>query len=86
MDPPTLIPLHLGTLHPFESYLTAALTLGPFVVVAVVVTLVSRRDRRAEAEERAGGRAQATREAERFRDEEGGWASTDTAARQSVQQ
>jgi hypothetical protein len=45
--------LHLGPLHPAEAYLTTALALAPFVVVAVVVALVSRRDRRTADLERA---------------------------------
>jgi hypothetical protein len=41
------VPLHLGALHPAESWVLAALTLVPFVVLALVVALASRRDRRA---------------------------------------
>jgi hypothetical protein len=46
------LPLHLGGLHPMESLLMGGLALAPFVILAVVVTVVSRRDRRAEREER----------------------------------
>jgi hypothetical protein len=38
--------LHLGALHPAEAYLMTALALAPFVVVAVIIAVVSRRDRR----------------------------------------
>jgi hypothetical protein len=75
-----VVPLHLGALHPMETLLMAALALGPFVILAVVVTVVSRRDRRAEACERG----QATREATAR--EGAGSTTSDTAAPQSVQQ
>ena len=71
----TAIPLHLGALHPLETLAMTVLALGPFVILAVVVTIVSRRDRRAQAtrEERAaGGETSST--------------TTDTAAPHSVQQ
>jgi hypothetical protein len=54
------VPLHLGGLHPVETLLMGVLALGPFVILAVVVTVVSRRDRRDEREQ-----TQATREGTR---------------------
>jgi type VI protein secretion system component VasK len=48
-----VIALHLGALHPMETLAMGVLALGPFVILAVVVTIVSRRDRRAQAGERA---------------------------------
>jgi len=47
-----LVPLHMGSLHAAEAYAMAALALGPFVVLAIVITVVSRRDRRAEEQDR----------------------------------
>jgi hypothetical protein len=72
-----LIPLHLGALHPVETLAMGVLALGPFVILAVVVTIVSRRDRRAEA--------QATRERS-ARWEAANSTTSDTAAPQSVQE
>jgi hypothetical protein len=80
---PMVLAQHLGALHPLETLAMAALTLGPFVVLAVVVAVVSRRDRRAES---AG---QATRDEparEPGREGSSGSTTTDTAAPQSVQQ
>jgi hypothetical protein len=37
-------PLHLGGLHPIEQVLVYALAFGPFVVLAVVVYVVRKRD------------------------------------------
>ena len=37
-------PLHLGALHPFEQLLVLLVAFGPFVVLAVVVYVVRRRD------------------------------------------
>jgi flagellar biosynthesis/type III secretory pathway M-ring protein FliF/YscJ len=74
-----LLPLHLGALHPMETVAMAALALGPFVILAVVVKVVSRRDRRSQADEDA--RAQATREGASARDDTGS-TTTDTAAPQ----
>lgn len=48
---PSLLPLHLGALHPMETLVMAVLALGPFVILALVVTVVSRRDRRTETGE-----------------------------------
>jgi hypothetical protein len=39
-----LVPLHLGSLHPYETALLALLAFGPFVVLAVVVVVMRRRD------------------------------------------
>ena len=71
---------HLGALHPAETLAMTALTVGPFVVLAVVVAVVSRRDRRSDADG-----AQATRVVP-GRAEPGESTTTDTAAPQSVQQ
>jgi hypothetical protein len=38
------VPLHLGGLHPYETLLLALLAFGPFVVLAVVVMVMRRRD------------------------------------------
>jgi hypothetical protein len=87
-----LQPLHLGALHPVETLAMAVLALGPFVILAVVVTVVSRRDRRADAEARhgepgtgCGAGGQATREERAARDDARS-TTTDTAAPHSVQQ
>lgn len=45
--------MHLGPLHPVEAYAMTALALAPFVVLAVVIMVVSRRDRRAMEQEQA---------------------------------
>jgi Na+-translocating ferredoxin:NAD+ oxidoreductase RnfE subunit len=37
-------PLHLGSLHGYETVLLAVLAFGPFVVLAVVVTVMRRRE------------------------------------------
>jgi hypothetical protein len=59
--PPLLVVGHLGALHPVESWALVGLALVPFLVLAVVVALASRRDRRAEAQADDEDR-QATRE------------------------
>ncbi len=89
ISPPALEPLHLGALHPVETLAMAVLALGPFLILAAVVTVVSRRDRRAEAREAA----QATRDAPRDSRPDRPDAkaptndtATDTAAPHSVQQ
>ena len=46
-------PLHLGGLHPYEQVLVLVVAFGPFVVLAVVVFFLRRRD---VAEEEANGR------------------------------
>lgn len=33
----TVIPLHMGALHPFEQVLTLCLAFGPFVLLGLVV-------------------------------------------------
>jgi hypothetical protein len=48
-----MLPLHLGALHPMETLVMGVLALGPFVILAVVVTVVSRRDRRTESAQSA---------------------------------
>ena len=50
MSPPTVLPLHLGSLHTYEAVLVGLLAFGPFVVLAVVVALMRRRDLAAEDE------------------------------------
>ena len=42
MIPP--LPLHLGSLHTYETVLLALLAFGPFVVLVVVVFVIRRRD------------------------------------------
>lgn len=44
MSPPTVLPHHLGSLHTYEAVLVGLLAFGPFVVLAVVVALMRRRD------------------------------------------
>ena len=44
MDLSLLLPLHMGALHPFERAMVMILAFGPFVVLAVVVHVVRRRD------------------------------------------
>jgi hypothetical protein len=39
-----LVPMHLGDLHAYETALLALLAFGPFVVLAVVVVMLRRRD------------------------------------------
>lgn len=39
-----MIPEHLGALHPAEQALVLLLAFGPFVVLAIVVLVVRRRD------------------------------------------
>jgi len=39
-----LIPMHLGSLHPYETALLALIAFGPFVVLAIVVVVGRRRD------------------------------------------
>lgn len=47
---PPFLPLHLGALHAYETVLLAILAFGPFVVLAVVVLILRRRDIASEAE------------------------------------
>jgi hypothetical protein len=86
-----VIPLHLGALHPVETLAMGVLALGPFVILAVVVTIVSRRDRRAEARERADLESQGTGGDQATQDRSARWqaansTTSDTAAPQSVQE
>ena len=39
-----VVPMHLGNLHPYETALLALIAFGPFVVLAVVVAVLRRRD------------------------------------------
>ena len=39
-----LVPLHMGALHPFEHVLTLVLAFGPFLLLALVVRHVRRRE------------------------------------------
>lgn len=50
MDPVStlVVPLHLGSLHPFESVVLGLVAFGPFVVVALVV---ARQRRQADQEQ-----------------------------------
>jgi hypothetical protein len=41
---PAVVPLHLGSLHPYEQGLVALIALGPFVVLFIVVFVLRRRD------------------------------------------
>jgi hypothetical protein len=86
-----VIPLHLGALHPVETLAMGMLALGPFVILAVVVTIVSRRDRRAEARERAEVTSAEPAGAQATRDRSARWEAanstkSDKAAPQSVQE
>ena len=47
-----VLPQHLGGLHPFEQALVMGLAFGPFVILAIVVYVVRKRDL---AEESAEG-------------------------------
>jgi hypothetical protein len=38
------VPLHLGPLHPYELLIVLLVGFGPFVVLAVVVFVLRRRD------------------------------------------
>ena len=40
-----MIPLHLGSLHPYEQALTLLLAFGPFLLLGVVILLRRREDR-----------------------------------------
>lgn len=39
-----LVPLHMGALHAYEQWLVAGIAFGPFIVLAVVIAVVRRRD------------------------------------------
>lgn len=60
-----MIPLHFGQLHPYEMWLALALAFGPFLVLAVVVTV---RRRQAIAEEAAESAESADASADRDAD------------------
>lgn len=61
------VPMHLGTLHGYEQALVLVLAFGPFVVLAVVVAVVRRRDLAAEGEDSPGGSASGDDPAQRER-------------------
>jgi hypothetical protein len=42
----TVVPLHLGALHPLERLLTLLLAFGPFVLLAFTIWLSRRRGSR----------------------------------------
>jgi hypothetical protein len=52
----TLVPMHLGQLHAYETALLALLAFGPFVVLAVVVVVLRRRDAAEEQQESGAGK------------------------------
>ena len=39
-----MVPLHLGSLHPFEQVLTVVLAFGPFVLLGIVMWRRRRED------------------------------------------
>ena len=41
-----MTPMHMGALHPYELALTLLLAFGPIVVLAAVIVVRSREDRR----------------------------------------
>jgi hypothetical protein len=43
----SLVPLHLGSLHPVEQLLVYALAFGPFLLLGAVVVVRRRQDRAA---------------------------------------
>jgi hypothetical protein len=47
----SLVPLHLGSLHPVEQLLVYALAFGPFLVLGVVVLVRRHRDRRGDSDQ-----------------------------------
>ena len=42
----SILPLHLGSLHPVEQLLVYALAFGPFLVLGVLVVVRRRQDHR----------------------------------------
>jgi len=50
---PLGLPQHLGGLHPFEQALVMGLAFGPFVILAIVVHVVRKRDLAEESAEQA---------------------------------
>ena len=47
-----LVLLHMGNLHPIEKLLVGVIAFGPFVVLAIVVYVVRKRDLAEEEAER----------------------------------
>lgn len=47
------LPLHFGSLHPFEQVLVVLLAFGPFILLGVVVFVIRRRDIAEEEREQA---------------------------------
>ena len=47
-----LVLLHMGKLHPIEKFLVGAIAFGPFVILAIVVYVVRKRDIAEEEAER----------------------------------
>jgi hypothetical protein len=47
------VPLHLGALHAYETVLLGVVAFGPFVVLAIVVHVLRKRDLAAEEAERS---------------------------------
>ena len=45
----SVLPLHMGALHPFEQVLVLLLAFGPFVLLGVVIAVRRRQDRREQA-------------------------------------
>jgi hypothetical protein len=45
----SLLPQHLGALHPYEQALVYGLAFGPFVVLGLVVAVRRRQERRDDA-------------------------------------
>ena len=50
-----MLPLHLGSLHPYEQALTLLLAFGPFVVLGGVIAVRRRRERAEAADEQRSG-------------------------------
>jgi hypothetical protein len=46
------VPMHFGALHAYETVLLAVLAFGPFIVFAVVVIVLRRRDMAADDADR----------------------------------
>jgi hypothetical protein len=52
MDSLMIVLMHLGKLHPIEKLLVGGIAFGPFVVLAIVVYVVRKRDIAEEEAER----------------------------------
>ena len=50
-----LVALHLGSMHPFEKWLTVVLAFGPFLVLAVVVVVRRRQEAQDAADDGSPG-------------------------------